>query len=130
MAASNLPTDNLPTTEAAAPLAAAEAAAAEASVAGLRMVTVRGRILDENGRPLVGATVLDKRTGRGVGTDAQGNYALRLPESQATQLHFGYGGYADEEIQLRGRYTHNVTLVPRQQLADAPAKKARRWLFF
>lgn len=127
MAATNLPdAGNLPV-EAAGPL---EAAPAEASAAGLRMITVRGRILDENGRPLVGATVLDKATGRGVGTDASGAYSLKVPASAAGTLHFGYGGYADEEIALNGRYVQNVTLVPREQLEQAASKSRRRWLFF
>jgi hypothetical protein len=133
MAATNLPTENSPT-EAFAATEALEAAAVEASAsaASMRMVTVRGRILDENGRPLVGATVLDKTSGRGVGTDAQGNYTLTLPAGQAanTKLHFGYGGYTDDEIQLQGRYTQNMTLVPRTE-TEAPApKKHRRWLLF
>jgi len=102
---------------------------ANSSASAMRMVTVRGRILDENGRPLVGATVIDKLSGRGVGTDANGAYALRVPEAQANKLHYGYGGYADEEIQLNGSYTQNVTLVPREQLEDTPKKK-NRWLFF
>ena len=101
----------------------------ETNAASIRMVTVRGRILDENGRPLVGATVLDKLSGRGVGTDANGAYALLVPETQANKLHYGYGGYADEEIQLNGHYTQNVTLVPRNQLEGTPKKK-QRWLFF
>ncbi|UPL49293.1 carboxypeptidase-like regulatory domain-containing protein [Hymenobacter sublimis] len=128
MAATNLPATGTTPTEAAL----SEAAVAEASsIASMRMVTVHGRILDENGRPLVGATVLDKATGRGTGTDAQGNYALRLPASQATKLQYGYGGYADEELSLRGSYTQNVTLVPREpEMAAAAPAKRHRWLFF
>lgn len=102
---------------------------AEAGAASLRMVTVRGRILDENGRPLVGATVLDKTTGRGVGTDATGAYSLKLPAASAKKLQFGYGGYTDEEVAINGQYVQNVTLVPRDEQAPAPVKR-RRWLFF
>lgn len=127
MAASNLPTENLPVESATAPTAAA----AEANIAGMRMVTVRGRILDENGRPLVGATVIDKVSGKGVGTNVHGDYSIVLPASQATNLHFGYGGYADEQVQLRGSRTQNVTLLPQTLLEEAPvAKKHRRWLLF
>lgn len=123
MAATNLPTEEAVVAESATSAAAAE------SAAGMRMVTVRGRILDENGRPLVGATVLDKKTGRGVGTDANGNYALRLPASQASNLQFGYGGYADEEVALNNQYVQNVTLVPKAQL-EPKAPRKRHWLFF
>lgn len=136
MAATNLPTTHLPTETDSALETTAVASAAEASssMALVRTVTVRGRILDENGRPLVGATVLNKATGRGVGTDANGNYTLRVPEAYANQLHYGYGGYADEEVRLNGNYTQNVTLVPRahlqQEQQQPAAKKHRRWLLF
>ncbi|WP_046244428.1 carboxypeptidase-like regulatory domain-containing protein [Hymenobacter terrenus] len=102
--------------------------AAEASNASMRTTTVQGRILDENGRPLVGATVLDKVSGRGVGTDANGNYTLRVPAAQASKLQFGYGGYADEEIQVKGGSVQNMTLVPRKHLEGTT--KHHRWLLF
>jgi hypothetical protein len=101
---------------------AAEAAAAK------KMAVVNGRILDENGRPLVGATVLDKTSGRGVTTNAQGTYTLLVPATQTARLQFGYGGYSEEEIQVKGRSVQNVTLLPR---TDALAKVAKRhwWQF-
>ena len=110
-----LPAENLPT---AVPLAEPAAEAA-----GLRMVTVHGRILDENGRPLVGATVLQKGTRQGVSTDASGAYSLRVPAGAGTALLFGYGGYEDEELSVgTATRTANVTLLPR-------AKK-HRWRLF
>ncbi|MBD2766923.1 carboxypeptidase-like regulatory domain-containing protein [Hymenobacter sp. BT664] len=98
------------------------------SEASARTVMVQGRILDENGRPLVGATVIDKVSGQGVGTDANGNYSMRLPAHQAKKLQFGYGGYADEEVQVNGSSVQNVTLVPRKHLEGRT--KRHRWLFF
>jgi hypothetical protein len=102
------------------------AEAVEASAAANRMTTVSGRILDENGHPLVGATVLDKSRGRGVSTDAQGNYSLTVPANQASKLQVGYGGYGDEElqVQVKGYSVQNVTLVP-----QAKTKKHHWWQF-
>ena len=131
MAAVNLPGTNLPTElPITAEASAVSVPSAEAATSSLRMVTVRGRILDENGHPLVGATVINKTTGRGAGTDSNGNYTLVLPASQARQLQYGYAGYAEEEIALQGRYTQNVTLVPTHQLTAKAPKKHRRWLLF
>ena len=117
---------------AGAPVAAAPALAGEFSTAAVALVTVRGRILDENGRPLVGATVLDKRSGRGAGTDANGNYALRVPAASAgtTRLQFGYAGYAEDEVQLKGTFTQNMTLVPRDAAGQPAPTRRHRWLFF
>lgn len=104
-----------------APLA--EEAAAE--LASTSLTTVKGRILDENGHPLVGATILDKHNGRGVSTDAQGNYTLAVPAHQTAQLQFGYGGYSEEFVQVTGRGVQNVTLLPRTDL-----HKKRHWWSF
>jgi hypothetical protein len=115
------------TTTASLPSSAVVAAAgesiAEATVA-TRMTTVTGRILDENGHPLIGATVLDKVHGRGVSTDGQGNYSLTVPANQTSKLQVGYGGYGEEElqVQVKGYSVQNVTLVPK-------AKKHHWWQF-
>ncbi|RZK19262.1 MAG: hypothetical protein EOO56_14510 [Hymenobacter sp.] len=102
-------------------LAANEAASAST----FKMTTVVGRILDEDGHPLVGATVLDKKSGRGVSTGADGKYSLVIPDNQALNLQFGYGGYSEEEVQVKGRSVQNVTLLPR---TDQQPKR-RWWLF-
>jgi hypothetical protein len=98
------------------------------------MTTVRGKILDENGRPLVGATVLEKGTQRGVSTNAEGEYVLLVPAGRPTTLAYGYGGYADDEILFMGNTRNTVenrTLVPAAKFAHKakPARKARRWFF-
>lgn len=115
-AGTNLPTDNLPATETAELVApAAEAASA------LRMVTVKGRILGQDGKPLVGATVLQKGTRFGVSTDASGAYTMRVPAGE--QLVYGYGGYNDQELQAQTTSAPaTVTLSPRA--------KQRRWFLF
>ncbi|SET93101.1 carboxypeptidase-like regulatory domain-containing protein [Hymenobacter actinosclerus] len=117
-------TDNLPTEEAAGllgPASGAEASVADASLAR-RMVTVRGRILNVQGAPLVGATVLQPGTSRGVSTNAQGEYALVVPAG--TVLRYGYGGYQDADLHAQADgAAADVTLRPR-----AAAK--RHWWSF
>ncbi len=103
----------------AADLSALTAASAEAGAS--RLVTVRGRILNEKGEPLVGATVLRKGAQTGVSTDANGNYVLQLPA--AATLQYGYAGYHDQEMSAAAATAGSVTLQPR------PAKH-HRWLFF
>jgi hypothetical protein len=112
--------------EVAAPLAStlAEDATANA-LESASLSTVKGRILDENGHPLIGATILDKVSGRGVSTDADGKYTLAVPAHRAAQLQFGYGGYTEELVQVTGRSEQNVTLLPR---TDQP-KKRHWWQF-
>ena len=112
-----------PDAAAASAPVAADAAAEALEMASLS--TVKGRILDENGHPLIGATIIDKASGRGVSTDAKGDYTLAVPAHRAAQLQFGYGGYTEEIVQVTGRSVQNVTLLPR---TDQP-KKRHWWQF-
>ncbi|MDO7852533.1 carboxypeptidase-like regulatory domain-containing protein [Hymenobacter convexus] len=107
----------------AAPEAAPEAPAAPAPAAAPAApasVTMSGKIEDENGKPLVGATVLLKGSSKGTSTDANGNYTMDVPAGAENTLVYGYGGYEDEEVHSRGTQPVNVTLTPR-----AKAKKRR-----
>jgi hypothetical protein len=127
MAGTRLPSHNMPAVPASLPaieaLSTASAAAAEASA--MRMVTVSGRILNEKGEPLVGATVMRKGTRFGASTDASGNYALRVPAAEATSatLQYGYAGYHDQEVKAGAVADKGVKLQPR-------ADKRKHWLFF
>ncbi|WP_082116254.1 carboxypeptidase-like regulatory domain-containing protein [Hymenobacter terrenus] len=110
------------------PAVGEEVFSAAKAAALTKMSTVTGRILDENGHPLVGATVLDKANRRGVSTDAEGNYTLLVPANQMSNLQVGYGGYSEEELQVNGRSVQNVTLLPRTDKV-AKAKKKHWWQF-
>ncbi|PJJ52969.1 carboxypeptidase-like regulatory domain-containing protein [Hymenobacter chitinivorans] len=130
LAGTNLPTNDRVGVPAATIAAASEemlSVTAEAAAAK-KMAVVSGRILDENGRPLIGATVLDKTSGRGVTTNAQGTYSMLVPANQTSQLQFGYGGYSEDEVQVKGRSVQNVTLLPRTDVAAKTAK--RHWWQF
>ncbi|UOQ53928.1 carboxypeptidase-like regulatory domain-containing protein [Hymenobacter cellulosivorans] len=130
LAGTNLPSADRIAVPASTIAAASEemVAVATEAAATKKMAVVSGRILDENGRPLVGATVLDKISGRGVTTNAQGTYSMLVPANQTSKLQFGYGGYTEDEVQVKGRSVQNMTLLPR---TDAVAKVAKRhwWQF-
>ena len=72
-----------------------------------------GKIEDENGRPMVGATVMLKGSAKATSTDANGNYSLEVPAGTENTLVYGYGGYDDEVVRSRGIQPVNVTLTPR-----------------
>jgi len=96
-------TPNEPATEEAAPAITAPEVPTT--------LTLTGRILDENGRPLAGATVLLKGSRKGTGTDANGNYSLDVPAGD-NSLVYGYGGYQDQEMHIRNAQPLTVTLIP------------------
>ena len=97
-----------------APVAAPEPAAPTTT-------TLAGKIEDENGRPLAGATVFLKGTNKIASTDATGSYSIEVPASGDNVLTYGYGGYDDEIVTARGGKAVNVTLTPR-----AKASRKRR----
>lgn len=105
----------------AEPVAIEPVPAPEAAEAAPATVSVSGRVLDEEGQPLAGATVMLKGTRKAAGTDANGNYTLEVPAGDNT-LVYGYGGYEDQEVRTRNSPTHNVTLVPRE---EAPRRRRR-----
>ncbi|UOG75249.1 carboxypeptidase-like regulatory domain-containing protein [Hymenobacter tibetensis] len=132
-AGTNLPTTSLPTEGAALTATAAlEAAEASSAASSMRLMTVRGRILDEEGAPLVGATVMHAGSSQGVSTNAKGEYLLHVPAGAST-LQYGYGGYQDEEITLKSGGTNNVTLLPKKHMQadqEQVQKQKRRWWKF
>ena len=105
-----------PAAPAAAPEPVVAAPAAAPEPAAPANVTMTGKIEDENGRPLVGATVLLKGSSKGTSTDANGNYTLEVPGGNDNTLVYGYGGYDDAVVRSRNSEPINVTLTPREKV--------------
>lgn len=74
-------------------------------------MTITGKVTDENGQGLPGASVLVKGTALGTVSDLEGNYTLEVPDD-ATTLVFSYVGYLTEEVEIGGRSVidHRFTL--------------------
>ena len=75
---------------------------------------VHGKILNENGEPLVGATVAVKGTTITALTDEQGNFHINTGEQVKPILQVSFVGYLVEEYPLRGR--DNFTIKLRQDI--------------
>ncbi len=63
-----------------------------------RAIDIKGKVLDENGAPLVGATVTVKGTNRVAKTDQNGAFFLNSIEDKAV-LVISYIGYATREVE-------------------------------
>lgn len=73
---------------------------------------VKGKVIDESGLPLPGASVIVKGTTTGVTTDANGIYALDIPAGNPQPtLMFSFIGYQTQEIAVSGRSVIDVTLM-------------------
>ena len=70
--------------------------------------SVSGVVLDENGQPLIGCSVLVVGTSLGVVTNFDGHYSITLPRGK-NQLQFSYIGYESQKLRVNGP-TLNVRL--------------------
>ncbi len=59
---------------------------------------VKGRIIDENGEPVIGASVVLKNTNFGATTNIDGEFSLNMPNNQQGVLSASYIGYTGQEI--------------------------------
>lgn len=70
---------------------------------------VQGRVTDENGEPLHGATVSLKGTTQGTTTDAQGRFTLQVPGVGAV-LQISYVGFASQQVTIHSRSELKIRL--------------------
>ncbi|MDL2319772.1 SusC/RagA family TonB-linked outer membrane protein [Alistipes sp. OttesenSCG-928-B03] len=73
--------------------------------------TVTGTIVDENGKPLPGASVLIKGTQTGVAADATGNYSITFTADNPV-ISASFIGYKECEEAVANRAVINFVLVP------------------
>ena len=78
---------------------------------------VTGRVLDEQGEPLIGVNVLIKGSSSGVITDLEGNYTLATKEENPV-LQFSYIGYKSQELPLKSQSVINLTMQNDTQVID------------
>lgn len=74
---------------------------------------ISGKITDDMGEGLPGASVLVKGTSIGTITDVEGNFKLSIPEDvENPTLIVSFIGYLSEEIAVGNQTAVNITLVP------------------
>ncbi|MEQ9289432.1 MAG: TonB-dependent receptor [Cyclobacteriaceae bacterium] len=71
-------------------------------------VEISGKITDENGEGLPGATVVEKGTTNGTTTDLDGNYKLNAGDDAVIVISFV--GYSTTEIAIAGRSTIDIQM--------------------
>ncbi|WP_434086520.1 SusC/RagA family TonB-linked outer membrane protein [Pontibacter populi] len=74
-------------------------------------VTLKGKVVNENGEGLPGVTVVLKGTTTGTSTDINGNFSLNVPQTGGT-LVLSFIGYTTQEVAIGGQTTFNVALQP------------------
>lgn len=80
--------------------------------------SVKGTVVDSQGYPVIGMTVMEKGTQNGTTTDADGNYLLNL-SSQGGAIEFNALGYKAVTEQVAGRSVINITAQEEAIALDA-----------
>jgi TonB-linked SusC/RagA family outer membrane protein len=79
---------------------------------------ISGQVVDNTGGPLGGVSIVIKGTTTGTNTDLNGNFKLTVPEGKNI-LVVSYVGYISQEVDITGKVTLNISLVPTVgQLSD------------
>ena len=72
--------------------------------------SIKGKVIDENGLPIPGVSILIKGTTKATVSDMDGSYQLKA-DSNGT-LVFSFVGYATVQETIKGRSTIDVKLKP------------------
>ncbi len=75
--------------------------------------TLRGKVIDHEGRPLAGGTIFERGTLKNTSTNLDGTYSLEYARTEAVIV-FVYTGYETQEIVANGRSEINVILLPEE----------------
>ena len=83
---------------------------------GAGKITISGKVVDDQGLPVIGAGVMVEGTTTGAATDINGVYTIQAP-SNAT-LSIQSIGYKSVSVPVNGRSKIDVSLAPDTQLLD------------
>jgi TonB-linked SusC/RagA family outer membrane protein len=72
--------------------------------------TISGNITDENGKPVIGASIIVKGTLKGTVSDLDGNYAIKAKPSDT--LSFSFIGYLTEDVLVGQKKQISISMVP------------------
>ncbi|MCK0155712.1 TonB-dependent receptor [Cellulophaga sp. F20128] len=70
---------------------------------------IKGTIKDDEGTPLLGASVIEKGTTNGTQTDFDGNYSIKVSSSNAILI-ISYVGYTPQEVPVNGKTNISISL--------------------
>lgn len=71
--------------------------------------TIKGKVVDSSGEPLIGVSVSVLNSTTGVITDIDGQYILTVP-SGTTQIKFSYIGFKDQIVSIKGQSSINIVM--------------------
>lgn len=77
----------------------------------------KGQVVDSNGEPIIGASVLEKGTNNGVITDIDGNFTLKV-RNRSSVIVVSYLGYKTAELSASDKKVSQITLKEDTEVLD------------
>jgi TonB-linked SusC/RagA family outer membrane protein len=77
---------------------------------------ITGRVVDNQGEPVIGANIVETGTTNGTVTGMDGNFTISVEDN--AMLHISYIGYLTQEINTAGKTTLNITLLEDTQTLE------------
>lgn len=77
---------------------------------------ISGVIKDDDGNPIIGATIMEKGTNNGAISDMDGNFTLDIAENGIIQI--SYIGYAEQSISTANKNLFNIIMKEDSRLLD------------
>ena len=69
---------------------------------------VKGRITDEKGEPIIGATIMEKGTTNGTVSDLDGNFTINVPVGSTLQV--SYIGFTNKDVVVGNKRSLQISL--------------------
>lgn len=83
-------------------------------VAVAQKQTVTGTVIEQNGVPIIGASVLEIGTTNGTVTDLDGKFTLQVDQNATLQI--SYIGFTTQIIEIKGQTNFDVNLKEDSEL--------------
>ncbi|MDR0348404.1 MAG: TonB-dependent receptor [Tannerella sp.] len=77
---------------------------------------ITGTVIDQNGEPIIGASIIVEGTTTGTATDYDGNFSLSVPQNAV--LSISYIGYTAQTVRIDDRTNYAITLLEDSELLD------------
>ena len=83
---------------------------------------IKGKVVDENNEPMIGATVYVKGTNHGTATDIDGNYSIVVEKGETLKI--TYVGYYSKEIEVLNDSSLIIESRNNRQMIKLPVNSA------
>ncbi len=91
-----------------------------------RFQLVQGSVVNQEGEPLIGATISQINSNTNTFTDLNGRFALRIEEVDDSPLQISYTGYEDQQIEPKLADNLKVVLNESQEVEDVNVTALRK----